>query len=331
MVDLLVVVAVSAAMVFAWTNGFHDTANAIATSLATGALTPRVAVAMATVLNAVGSLLGVGVALVVGRRLIDIPVHDPQLALVVAALAAAIAWNLVTWALGLPSSSSHALIGGLAGAGAAAGVGVDWGLMGSHVLLPMLASPLIGFAAAWLLTVVLVRAFRPARHAMAMRGFRMAQTVSASAMALGHGLQDGQKTMGVIVLALVAGGMQTGEGVPMWVRLASSAALATGTAAGGWRIIRTLSRRVAPIDPVTGFAAETVAAGVLYAASGLFTAPVSSTHAVTAAIIGAGTTRSSRRIHWLVVRRIAGAWLLTPVVTATTGALLYVVLRPLTS
>ena len=327
----LLVGVVALALVFAWTNGFHDTSNAVATSLATGALTPRVALAMAALLNAIGSLLGVGLAVLVGRHLVEAPVHHPGLGLVLSALLAAIGWNLVTWAAGMPSSSSHALLGGLAGAGLMAGVGVDWELLGTRVLLPMLASPLVGFVGAWLLTAGLLVMFRSARYAAAVRGFRLAQTVSASAMALGHGLQDGQKTMGVIVLALSAAGVQSDDAsVPLWVRVASALALAAGTAAGGWRIVRTLARRVAPIDPVTGFAAEAVAAGVMYVTAGVLNAPVSSTHAVTAAVIGAGSTRGGRRIRWRTVRLILATWLATPVVTAVTAGVLYLGLAPLT-
>jgi PiT family inorganic phosphate transporter len=327
----LLVGVVALALVFAWTNGFHDTSNAVATSLATGALTPRVALAMAALLNAIGSLLGVGLAVLVGRHLVEAPVHHPGLGLVLSALLAAIGWNLVTWAAGMPSSSSHALLGGLAGAGLMAGVGVDWRLLGTRVLLPMLASPLAGFIGAWLLTAGLLVMFRSARYAAAVRGFRLAQTVSASAMALGHGLQDGQKTMGVIVLALSAAGVQSDDtSVPLWVRVASALALAAGTAAGGWRIVRTLARRVAPIDPVTGFAAEAVAAGVMYVTAGVLSAPVSSTHAVTAAVIGAGSTRGGRRIRWRTVRLILATWVATPVVTAVTAGVLYLGLGSLT-
>lgn len=331
----LLVGAVGLALGFAWTNGFHDTSNAVATSLATGALTPRVALGMAAVLNGIGSLLSVGLAVLVGQQivggqLVDAPVDRPGLGLVLSALLSAIGWNLLTWAAGMPSSSSHALFGGLAGAGLMAGVSVDWELFVGKVLLPMLASPVAGFAGAWLLTAGLLVVFRSARQAAAVRGFRLAQTVSASAMALGHGLQDGQKTMGVIVLALAAAGAQSDAGaVPLWVRLASAAALAGGTAAGGFRIVRTLARRVAPIDPVTGFAAETVAAGVLYVTAGMFNVPVSSTHAVTAAVIGAGSTRGARRIRWRTVRLVIATWIATPVVTAVTAGLLYLVLGPL--
>jgi PiT family inorganic phosphate transporter len=327
----LLVGAVTLALAFAWTNGFHDASNAVATSLATGALTPRVALAMAAVLNGIGSLLGIGLVVLVGRQLVEAPVHQPGLGLVLAALIAAIGWNLLTWSVGMPSSSSHALIGGLAGAGLAAGVRVDWGTMLSRVVVPMVASPVAGFVGAWLLTAGLLVVFRSARHAAAVRGFRLAQVVSASAMSVGHGLQDGQKTMGVIVLALAAAGVgPADESVPIWVRLATAVALALGTAAGGWRIVRTLARRVAPIDPVTGFAAESVAAGVLYLTAGVLSLPVSSTHAVTAAILGAGSTRGGRRIHWRTARLILSAWVATPVATTAGGALLYLALRPIT-
>lgn len=322
--------AVALALVFAWINGFHDTSNAVATSLATGALTPRVALGMAAVLNGVGSLLGVDLAVLVGQRLLDAPVGHPGLGLVLPALLAAIGWNLVTWAAGMPSSSSHALLGGLAGAGAVAGVGTDWGLLGGRVLLPVLASPLVGFIGAWLLAAGLLVVFRSARYSAAVRGFRAAQTVSASAMALGHGLQDGQKTMGAIVLTLVATGHLSENGtVPLWVRLVSAAALAGGTASGGWRVTRTLARRLAPIDPVTGFAAESVASGVLYVTAGILAVPVSSTQAVTAAVLGAGSLRGERRIRWRTVRSVLATWVATPFVTAAVAGLLSLAFSPL--
>jgi PiT family inorganic phosphate transporter len=319
----LLVVLVAVGLLFAWTNGFHDASNAVATALRTGALTPRAALTLATVLNALGSLLGVDIAILVGHELLDVPVTDPAVGLVIAALTAAIGWNLLTWWFGLPSSSSHALIGALAGAGIVAGVTIDWGLLRDRVLAPMLISPLIGLVAAWALTMVLMRVFRSHRHQPTVRRFRLAQTVSASAMALGHGLQDGQKAMGAIVLGLVAAGVDPQSGVPMWVRVTVAGAMAAGTAAGGRRIIRTLARRVAPIDPVIGFSSEAVAAGVLYSAAGVLGVPVSSTHTVTAAIVGAGATRGVRRIRWGTVRRILVAWIATPVMSAAAAAAVF--------
>lgn len=317
------VTAVLAALAFAWVNGFHDASNSVATSLATGALTPRIALGMAAVLNAVGGLLGISVAETLRRGLLDVPVSRPGLDLMIAALLAALCWNVATWWFGLPSSSSHALFGALAGAGLAGGVAVDWGVLGRFVLLPMVVSPLLGFTVAWALAAGLQRATQDAPHATTLRRFRLAQTISASAMALGHGLQDAQKTAAVVVVALVSAGRAApGSAVPLWVRAAVASALGAGTAFGGWRIIRTLGRRIAPVDPLTGFTAELVAAGSLYAAAGVFAAPVSSTHVVVASIIGGGATRGLKAIRWLHVRRIVLAFLLTPFATAALAALL---------
>jgi PiT family inorganic phosphate transporter len=323
-VDATLVLAVTAALVFAWTNGFHDASNSVATPLATGALTPRVALGLAAVLNVVGGLFGVSVAQTLRRSLFDVPVDHPGLGLVLAAVLAAIAWNLATWRLGLPSSSSHALFGALAGAGLAAGMSVDWDAFARSVLAPMILSPVLGFSAAWALSAVLLRVTQDAAHAPALRRFRIAQTLSASAMALGHGLQDAQKTAAVVAVALVAGGQAArGDAVPLWVRAAVALALGAGTLFGGWRIIRTLARRVAPVDPLTGFSAEVVAAGALYAAAGVFAAPVSTTHVIVASIMGGGATRGVRAIRWRHVRWIMLAFLLTPLATAALGATLY--------
>jgi len=323
-VEPALAVAVVAALVFAWTNGFHDASNSVATSLATGALTPRVALAMAALLNVVGGLFGVSVAETLRRSLLVVPVDNPGLGLVVAALFAAIGWNLFTWRVGLPSSSSHALFGALAGAGLAAGVTVDWDALGRYVLLPMLVSPVVGLTLAWLLVAALSRAVQDAAHASTLRRFRLAQTLSASAMALGHGLQDAQKTAAVVLIALVAGGRASaGSDVPMWVRGSVALALGVGTAFGGWRIIRTLGRRIAPIDPMIGFSAELVAAGSLYAATGVFAAPVSSTHVIVASIMGGGATNGLKAIRWRHVRWIVLAFVATPLVTAAAAFLLY--------
>jgi len=323
-VELALVVAVVAALAFAWTNGFHDASNSVATSLETGALTPRVALAMAALLNVVGGLFGVSVAQTLSRSLLDVPVDNPGLGLVIAALVAAIGWNLLTWWLGLPSSSSHALFGALAGAGLAAGVAVDWPVLGRYVLLPLVVSPIVGFSLAWLLVAVLSHAVQDAAHASTLRRFRLAQTVSASAMALGHGLQDAQKTAAVVVIALVASGdAAVGDEVPFWVRGSVALALGVGTAFGGWRIIRTLGRRIAPVDPMTGFSAEAVAAASLYAASGVFAAPVSSTHVIVASIMGGGATHGLKAIRWRHVRWIVLAFAVTPLVTASAAYLLY--------
>ena len=322
----LVVLVVLVGLIFAWSNGMHDAANAVATSLSTGALTPRIALGTSAVLNVLGALLGAGIAELVGDRLIEVPISQPGPSLVLAALLSALGWNMLTWWAGVPSSSSHALIGALAGAGTAAGARVDWATLGQWVALPMLLSPVLGFIGAWLLMLLLLRLFRDAAHERAIRGFRMAQSVTAAMVSVGHGLQDGQKTMGVLVLALgttgAAGVGAAGAGIPLWIRLSVAGALGLGTLAGGRRIIRTLVRRVVRITPVTGFAAESVASGVLYAAAGVAGVPVSTTHTVTSAIIGAGSTGGLRAIRWGTVRVILLAWIATPVFTFAAAGLL---------
>jgi PiT family inorganic phosphate transporter len=263
-VELAIVVAVIViALVFDYTNGFHDAANAIATSISTRALTPRIALAMAGVMNFVGAFLGTKVADTVGKGIIAAPPQTSAgLVVVMAGLLGAITWNIITWYYGLPSSSSHALIGGLVGAALAGGVLVQWSGIVQKVVLPMILSPLVGFVGAGLLMVALLWLFRRVRPGRVNRGFRRAQTVSAAAMALGHGLQDAQKTMGVIFLALLTAGYVTPDDpIPVWVIVAAATAISLGTYSGGWRIMRTLGRRIIHLDPPRGFAAETMAAG----------------------------------------------------------------------
>jgi PiT family inorganic phosphate transporter len=308
---IAVIAIVVVALTFDFTNGFHDAANAIATSVSTRALTPRAALLLAAVMNLVGALLGTGVAKTVGAGIIATPTGSPGLLIVSGALVGAIAWNLLTWYYGIPSSSSHALIGGLVGAALGAGSGVQWAGVLDKVVLPMLVSPLIGFGAAYLLMIVILWVFRSTHPGKVNRGFRKAQTASATAMALGHGLQDAQKTMGVIVLALVVAGYQDGFDVPLWVILAVAAALALGTYAGGWRIIRTLGRRIVHLDPPRGFAAETTAASVLYVTAFVYEVPVSTTHTITSAVLGAGATRRLSAVRWGVAGNIFTAWVLT--------------------
>jgi PiT family inorganic phosphate transporter len=307
----LVILVVAVALVFDYTNGFHDAANAIATSVSTGALTPRVALLMAAIFNLVGALLGEGVAKTIGSGIISVPEGTHGLVVVLSGLLGAITWNLVTWWLGLPSSSSHALIGGLMGAGLASATTVHWDVIWAKVVIPMVASPLVGFTLAYLLMLAILWTFRNGPPGPINRRFRRSQTVSAAAMALGHGLQDAQKTMGVIVLALVAGGYHTGTDIPLWVKLSAAGAISAGTYAGGWRIMRTLGRRVIELDPPRGFAAETTAAGVLYTTAFVFEAPVSTTHTITSAIIGVGATKRLSAVRWGVAQRIAFAWVLT--------------------
>jgi PiT family inorganic phosphate transporter len=324
----LTITVVVVALAFDYTNGFHDAANAIATSVSTRALTPRAALIMAAVMNLIGAFLGQEVAKTVSDT-IDAPDGSSGLVVILAGLTGAIVWNLITWYFGLPSSSTHALIGGLVGAGLASSSVVHWNSIVQRVVIPMVISPVVGFSAAFLLMVGILWSFRRTRPGRTNRGFRMAQTVSASAMALGHGLQDAQKTMGVIVLALVTGGFQasTEEGIPGWVVFAAAAAISLGTYAGGWRIMRTLGRRVIELDPPRGFAAETTAAGVLYLAAYAFHAPISTTHTITSAIMGVGATRRLSAVRWGVAGNIVTAWILTIPMAATMAAVTYGVLQ----
>jgi inorganic phosphate transporter, PiT family len=323
-----IVVVIVVAVGFDYTNGFHDAANAIATSVSTRALSPRAALVMAAVMNLVGAFLGTSVAATVGSGIIDAPVGLAGLVVVLSALLGAIAWNLVTWYFGMPSSSSHALIGGLVGAGVASAGTVKWGGVVDKVLIPMVVSPVVGFVLAGLVMVALLWAFRRGRPTRLTRGFRHAQTVTAAAMALGHGLQDAQKTMGVIVLALVVGGYHQGFAIPWWVILLSAGALSAGTYSGGWRIMRTLGRRIIALDPPRGFAAEATASAVLYVTAFAFAAPISTTQTITASILGVGATKRVSAVRWGVAGNIVVAWVLTIPMAALAAALAFWVIHP---
>ncbi|MBJ7358091.1 inorganic phosphate transporter [Nocardioides sp.] len=326
--DLAIIIAVVVvALVFDYTNGFHDAANAIATSVSTRALTPRVALALAAVMNFVGAFLGQKVATTVSDT-IDPGTGAHALVIVMAGLLGAIAWNLITWYFGLPSSSSHALIGGLVGAALAAGVSVSWATVIEKVVIPMLLSPVVAFSLGFVLMLGIMWGFRRANPHRLNRGFKLAQTASAAAMALGHGLQDAQKTMGVIFLALLAGGyVNDGDPLPLWVIFAAAAAISAGTWAGGWRIMRTLGRRIIHLDPPRGFAAESVAAGVLYTTAYVFEAPISTTHTITSAVMGVGATKRFSAVRWGVARSIVTAWILTFPMAGSMAALVYLLCR----
>ena len=317
-----IIAVIVVALVFDYTNGFHDAANAIATSVSTRALTPRVALLLAAVMNFVGAFLGTKVAKTV-FSVLEPPSGEHALVVVLAALIGAITWNLITWYFGLPSSSSHALIGGLVGAGLAGSVTVHWDSVVEKVVIPMFLSPLVGGLLALILMAIILWTFKSRRPGPTNRGFRMAQTVSASAMALGHGLQDAQKTMGVIVLALVVGGYQDDFEIPWWVVVLAASAISLGTYSGGWRIMRTLGRRIIEIDPARGFAAETVASSVLYTTAYVFEAPISTTQTITGSIMGAGASRGRRAVRWGVAGNILTAWVLTIPMAGLVAALVY--------
>src|SRR3954463_4856917 len=320
-VALVVIVVV--ALAFDYTNGFHDAANAIAVAVSTKALTPRVALALAAVMNLVGALISTSVAKTVGEGIIDAPEGTGGLEIVFAALIGAIAWNLITWYFGLPSSSSHALIGGLVGAALAASESVQWSGIVDKVVIPMVLSPLIGFGLGYLLMLSILWTFRHRNAHKTERGFRYAQIASSAAMAFGHGTQDAQKTMGIITLALVTSGeLETFE-VPLWVIFASALAISAGTYAGGFRIMRTLGRRIIQLTPANGFAAQTVASSVMIATATVFAVPVSTTHITTTSIMGVGATRRLSAVRWGVAGNIVVAWVLTLPAAGIVAALVY--------
>ncbi len=308
---IVLVLIVALGLAFDFVNGFHDTANAIATSVATRVLSPGQAVSMAAVLNVVGALTGTAVASTVGRGIVPPEIATQQL--VVAALIAAISWNLFTWWLAIPSSSSHALIFSIVGAGIAA-AGVDAiALSGIVKTLQGLAfSPLLGFLVALLLLVGLLWLFARSRPLRVSRIFGRLQVVSAAYMAFSHGSNDAQKTMGVLTMALASYYGWSGDEwrVPLWVILAAAGAMGLGTAMGGWRIVRTMGLRVVELRPIDGFAAETAAATVIEVASRLGI-PVSTTQVISSSILGVGATRSLSAVRWGIAGRIVSAWVIT--------------------
>lgn len=323
---IVVAVVIAVALFFDFTNGFHDAANAIATSVSTRALTPRRALLLSAVLNLAGAFLTTAVAATVGKGIVE--TGAITLAIVGASLAGAIAWNLMTWRLGLPSSSSHALIGGLIGAMLVAhGASfVLWGSIWAKVIVPGLLSPLAGLVVGFLVMLALYWIFRAWRPSTLNRVFRGAQTVSAAFVSFSHGANDAQKTMGIITLTLVAGGYQSHFAVPAWVIIISASAIALGTFSGGWRIIRTMGQRIIKLQPINGFAAEISAAAILLLASfnGL---PVSTTHVVSGAVMGVGSTRNPSAVRWGVAGNIAVAWVLTIPCAAIMAAIVYAILR----
>jgi PiT family inorganic phosphate transporter len=327
-VDIAIVVAVVVvALAFDYTNGFHDAANAIATSISTRALTPRIALVLAAVMNFVGALLGQEVAHTVSDTIVP-PAGSHGLVIVLAGLVGAITWNLITWYFGLPSSSSHALIGGLVGAALAASVTVHWQTILDKVVIPMIVSPLVGFALAFLLMLAFMWIFRRRNPHRVHRGFRFMQTFSAAALALGHGLQDAQKTMGVIFLALVTGGYYSADAdLPLWVIVAAAGAISAGTYSGGFRIMRTLGRRIIHLDPARGFSAESVGAAVLYTTAFVYQAPVSTTHIITSAIMGSGATKRLSAVRWGVAKNIVAAWVFTFPAAGIAAAVVYWICR----
>ncbi|MGW0837185.1 anion permease [Streptomyces prunicolor] len=319
--SLILAIVVVTALAFDFTNGFHDTANAMATTISTGALKPKVAVAMSATLNLVGAFLSVEVANTISKGLVDESGIRPEV--IFAALVGAILWNLVTWLVGLPSSSSHALMGGLIGATiASAGTGAVHGdVLVTKVLLPAIAAPIVAGLAAMLATRFSYALSRDAEGKAADKGFRVGQIASAGLVSLAHGTNDAQKTMGIITLALIAGGsIAPDSDPPTWVILSAGLAIAMGTYIGGWRIIRTMGRGLTDLRPQQGFAAQTSAAAVILASSHIGFS-LSTTHAVSGSVMGAGLGRKGGVVRWSTATRMFVAWGLTLPAAALVGAL----------
>jgi PiT family inorganic phosphate transporter len=325
----LLLVVLGLAVVFDYINGFHDTANAIATSVSTRALRPEHAILLSATANFVGALTGTAVATTIASGLATTPGGAPGQVIVAAALVGAIVWNLITWRLGIPSSSSHALIGGLLGAVIIAqGVSaVNVQGVVNKVLIPLVLSPVLGIVLGLLVMVVLLNAFRRARPRELNERFRHLQVLSAAYMAFSHGSNDAQKTMGIMTLALVTAGVLAEPVVPFWVIVLAATAISLGTAAGGWRIIRTMGQRVVKLDPVHGFAAETTAATIIFSASH-FGVPVSTTHVISSAIMGVGSSDRFSAVRWGVAGDIVTAWILTLPASGFVAAVAFMVLRP---
>jgi inorganic phosphate transporter, PiT family len=322
----LLVVVVVVGLAFDFTNGFHDTANYVATWVGTRALSPRWAVLVSAAANLAGAFVTTTVAKTVGKGIIDTGLATDRT--VLAALLGAIAWNLLTWWLGLPSSSTHALIGGLAGAALvqSGSNGVDWSGIWQKVIIPAAASPFIGFALAFAILVVIYRLFHRLTPGVAHRGFRLGQLVSGTWVAFTHGANDAQKTMGVIALALYTNGSISSFYIPIWVKIAAGLTIAAGTYAGGWRIIRTLGQRIYKMAPEHGFAAQIAAGSTLYLGTH-YGFPISTTHVVSGSVMGAGATRRLSAVRWGVAGNIVSAWLLTMPAAGLVAAALYFPVR----
>ncbi len=320
MISGTLILVVLFALAFDYINGFHDSANAIATVVSTGVLTPRRAVVMAAVLNILGALLGLHVAQTIAGGLVSTGIVTQGM--VLTCLLSAIAWNLITWYYGLPSSSSHALVGSLIGGALVAG---GWGAVHTanvihKVLIPMVTSPVLGFLGGWVLMTALARWTARLPEARTDSLFRKLQLASSAFMALSHGTNDAQKTMGIITMALMAAGILTTPTVPLWVILACALMMGLGTAAGGWRIVETMGKKICELEPIHGFAAETSAAIVILAAS-QFGGTVSTTHCIGGSIMGVGASKQRTHVQWPICQRIAAAWVLTIPVAATLSAL----------
>jgi PiT family inorganic phosphate transporter len=323
--DAVLWIVVCTAIAFDFTNGFHDTANSIATSVSTRAMSPRMAVIMAAALNFVGAFLSLAVAATIAKGIVE--ATSVTLLTVFAGLVGAIVWNLATWWLGLPSSSSHALIGGMVGSTLASGGTVIWSGLVEKVAVPALVAPVLAMLAAGLSILIAYRIIGRQSPGVVTRGFRLGQLASSSLFSLSHGTNDAQKTMGIIFLALVANGELSADAeIPTWVVVSSATAIALGTYFGGWRIVRTMGSRIIKMDPAQGFAAQGTGAAVILAASHVGF-PLSTTHVMSGAIMGAGAAKRVSAVRWGVAGNIVTAWVLTLPCSALVGAVTYGVVR----
>ena len=319
----LLVIVIVVALGFDFTNGFHDTANAVATSVSTRAMSPRLAVLIAAVANLAGAFVTTAVAKTVGKGIVNVGLTDTKT--VLAALIGAIVWNLLTWWLGLPSSSSHALIGGLVGAAMAQSwtKGVQWHGLAHKVALPAVVSPAVAFLGAFLLLLAIFWVFARVTPGFANRTFRLGQAGSGTWVAFTHGANDAQKTMGVITLALVTSGHQAKfDHIPTWVIVSAGLAIGLGTYVGGWRIMRTLGQRLYKMEPAAGFSAQTASGVTIYLATH-WGYPLSTTHVISGGVLGAGATKRFSAVRWGVAGNIVFAWLLTIPASALIAAALY--------
>ena len=323
---VLLLLVITSALIFDFINGFHDTANAIATCISTRALSIRSAILMAAVLNFAGAMISTKVATTIGKGIVD-PVNVTQ-TVVLAGITGAIIWDLATWYFGLPSSSSHAIIGGIIGsvithAGVSA---LHWDGL-KKIILALVLSPIAGALAGFVFMVIMMWTFRNRSPHILNRGFRKLQVLSAAIMAFSHGSADAQKSMGVITMALVSYGYLQTFHVPMWVMISCAIAMALGTAVGGWRIIKTVGRDFVKLQPVHGFCVETASAGVILGAAAMGM-PTSTTHVITSSILGVGLTKRLSAVNWQLAYRILWAWILTIPASALVASLTYLVLSP---
>jgi inorganic phosphate transporter, PiT family len=323
---MMLVLVIVAALVFDYVNGFHDTANAIATCVSTRALSVKAAIIMAAGLNFAGAMISTKVAATIGKGIVD--ANNVTQMVVLAGVIGAIAWDLITWYYGLPSSSSHAIIGGIVGAviAHAGGAALHWAGL-KKIILALLISPILGTALGFIFMVAMMWAFRNKTPYGLNKGFRRLQVVSAAFMAFSHGTADAQKSMGVITMALVSYGYLSSFQVPAWVMIACATAMALGTAAGGWRIIKTVGRDFVKLQPVHGFCVETASAGVILGAAALGM-PTSTTHVITSSILGVGLSKRMSAVNWGIAYRILVAWVLTIPASAVVAYVTYMVMSP---